>query len=270
MFAQSSIGCDPEIFVKQQGKYVSAHGMVRGSKYEPYEVEDGSVQVDGTALEIGIIPASTSTEFLSRIASVTKQLEAMLPDDCRLTYTPTATYEKEYFDSLPKEAVELGCDPDYNAWMLTMNNRPHTDKPIRTGAGHIHIGWTADKDPMSEEHFLESSRIVRELDYYLGVVSLDWDTDNERRELYGQAGAFRPKSYGAEYRVLSNAWLVSQALTARVYGLVKMCLANIDAGISLVEKFDDLAVDIINSSNTNWRTEHPELLQYMTELGIYK
>lgn len=270
MFAQASIGCDPEIFVTKNGKYVSAHGMVRGNKQTPYVVDDGSVQVDGTALEIGIIPASTATEFLSRIASVTKQLEAMIPTDCKLTYTPTATYDKEYFDTLPKEATELGCDPDFNAWIMAMNNRPSTDKPIRTGAGHIHVGWTAGKDPFSDAHFIESSSVIRELDYYLGVVSLDWDTDNERRELYGQAGAFRPKSYGAEYRVLSNAWLVSEALTARVYGLVRLCLTNIDKGISFVDKFGDLAVNIINTSNTNWKTEYPELLQYMTELGIYK
>lgn len=270
MFAQASIGCDPEIFVTRNGKYVSAHGMVKGNKRTPYEVQDGSVQVDGTALEIGIIPASTATEFISRIASVTQQLEGMIPNDCTLTYTPTATYEKDYFDSLPKEAVELGCEPDFNAWSMTMNNRPHTTKPIRTGAGHIHIGWTSGKDEMTEEHFLESSKIIRELDYYLGVVSLDWDTDNERRELYGQAGAFRPKSYGAEYRVLSNAWLKSQALTARVYGLVKLCLANIDAGISFVDTFGDAAVNIINNSNASWKTEYPEIFNYMVEVGVYK
>jgi hypothetical protein len=34
-----------------------------------------------------------------------------------------------------------------------------------------------------------------------------WDKDTERRKLYGKPGAFRPKPYGCEYRVLSNAWV---------------------------------------------------------------
>jgi hypothetical protein len=35
------------------------------------------------------------------------------------------------------------------------------------------------------------------------------DKDTERRQMYGKAGANRLKSFGFEYRVLSNFWLNS-------------------------------------------------------------
>jgi len=38
-----------------------------------------------------------------------------------------------------------------------------------------------------------------------------------RRELYGKAGAMRPKPYGWEYRVLSNYWMFEDKLVAWVY-----------------------------------------------------
>jgi hypothetical protein len=47
-----------------------------------------------------------------------------------------------------------------------------------------------------------------------------WDSDKKRRELYGALGAYRPKSYGVEYRVLSNAWLESKEKMDIVYDVI--------------------------------------------------
>jgi len=54
-------------------------------------------------------------------------------------------------------------------------------------------------------------------DAYMGVPSVLVDDDTRRAELYGKAGAFRPTSYGAEYRVLSNWWLKSPNWVRWVY-----------------------------------------------------
>jgi hypothetical protein len=48
---------------------------------------------------------------------------------------------------------------------------------------------------------------VRYMDLYLAVPSILMDDGIERKQLYGKKGAFRPKPYGTEYRVLSNFWI---------------------------------------------------------------
>ena len=53
------IGCDPEVFVKQNGVFRSAHGLIRGDKKNPQKIRSGAVQVDGMALEFNIDPART-------------------------------------------------------------------------------------------------------------------------------------------------------------------------------------------------------------------
>jgi hypothetical protein len=48
--------------------------------------------------------------------------------------------------------------------------------------------------------------------------------------MYGAAGAFRPKPYGVEYRVLSNAWLQSEELMAWVYRTTTKAITDLFEG----------------------------------------
>lgn len=53
--------------------------------------------------------------------------------------------------------------------------------------------------------------MIRAMDLTLGAPGLLLDEDNRRRELYGKAGACRPKMYGdipgVEWRTSSNWWV---------------------------------------------------------------
>jgi len=57
----------------------------------------------------------------------------------------------------------------------------------------------------------------------------DWDKDSERRQLYGSAYSFRPKSFGMEYRYLSNAWVDNEKAMEFVFNVAKNTVNNLDA-----------------------------------------
>ena len=213
------IGCDPEVFVKNaQGEFVSAHGMIPGTKTEPLKVRNGMVQVDGMALEFGIDPAATKKDFVYRINDVLSQLKEMLPEGHSLSISSIAEFSPEVIAAQPEEALELGCDPDYNAYTLDKNPRPRLTNPnIRSAGGHVHIGWGAKLPTRDPKHIEACAALAAEMDYYMGAASLAWDKDSVRRSIYGAAGAFRPKPYGMEYRSGSNQWLKSDELIGFVF-----------------------------------------------------
>ena len=91
------------------------------------------------------------------------------------------------------EAQMFGCEPDFDAWRECVNEKPCADdKNLRSAGGHIHVGSDlAISNPVA---------VIRAMDLFLGVPSTQLDAGTLRRELYGKAGCFRAKSYGAEYQ----------------------------------------------------------------------
>jgi Phage phiEco32-like COOH.NH2 ligase-type 2 len=253
---QILIGCDPEIFLRNPNSklFLSAHGMCPGDKHNPYPVTNGTVQVDGMALEIGIHPASTENEFVNNIKSVWDEMRLLVDNAYEFVACPTAHFEPAYFENeVPKFAKDLGCEPDYNAYTELFNPRPKGDRPFRTGAGHIHIGWTDGETAQNRQHFDLCVAMARQMDYYLGIYSLLWDKDDQRRTLYGKAGAFRVKPYGMEYRTLSNAWLNSELLMRWVYRAAYKGASDLLNNKTDIPSFmGDLAQDIINNNETEW------------------
>jgi hypothetical protein len=260
------IGADPELFMKHPdtGDFVSAHDRIPGTKKEPHKVPFGAIQVDGTALEFNIDPANSADEFTRNILNVKETITNYVPG-YNVVAEPVATFKPDYFDwDIPPIAKELGCDPDYNAYTLMVNPRPNPgNRPIRTGAGHIHIGWTENEDVFDDKHFAVAAKVARQMDYYLGIHSLLWDSDTTRRKLYGQAGAFRPKPYGVEYRTLSNRWLSDPHLIRWVYnqafyGTKIGFMFNLWAENTWAET----AKNIINNNLLDWEKSYPALSNY--------
>jgi hypothetical protein len=249
-------GCDPELFVRnREGKIVSAHDLLPGTKDEPYKVEHGAIQVDGTAAEFNIDPASTFEEFDRNIVAVMKTLLKMLPKGYQLTVVPAVKYDQDEWDRIPPSAKVLGCTPDFNAWTSNVNPSPDPVgdlERVRTASGHLHIGWTENIN-LSEniEHLQHCNDLVKQLDWYLGYWSLSQDNDNTRRSLYGKAGACRYKPYGVEYRVLSNFWLSNKSLRLEVWNRMQRAIWDMSSMYlpSLFEKSNIKIVQAINNSN---------------------
>lgn len=205
------LGADPEFFLMKDGEPVSAHDLVPGTKQDPYRLDGGAVQADGTAVEFNIDPAEDDKEFAQKIAHVLAQVRELVPREYQFAFLPSVRYGQGYFRKIPTTSKMLGCDPDYDAWHQgRMNPRPrppHGHATLRTGAGHLHLGWGEKIAPHDPDHMFDCCAIVMALDQTINSVAKAWDDDRLREKLYGKLGAFRPKPYGVEYRVLSNAWL---------------------------------------------------------------
>ena len=263
------IGADPELFIfnRREKVYVSAHNLIPGSKQEPFKVDKGAIQVDGTAAEFNILPAETLGEFSDNIFSVLNELIKKISDknpDYELAAIPSVTFHPKYFRTLPLTAKALGCQPDYDAYTSQQNTITRPKKPFRTGAGHLHVGWTERADEYSVDHYMKCEEFVRQLDVVLYMTSLLWDKDNERRTLYGKIGAFRPKSYGVEYRCLSNAWVFDQRLHRHIFLSAVKAADLYDTGVNLFEipRYADLVRRVREGENL----EREEVLDHYADL----
>ena len=258
-----TIGCDPELFVTQGGKFRSAHNLIPGTKKEPFKVKNGAVQVDGMALEFNIDPVDNVDDFVKYNQSVMAQMKDMVPD-YDFAIVPSCKFNGNHFRVQPEEAKELGCEPDYNAYTMLANPRPDNKTTMRTASGHIHIGFCENADIDSQDHMIRCATLVKQLDGYLGLPSLLYDKDKTRRSMYGAAGAFRPKTYGVEYRVLSNAWLLSEERMRFVYNQTVKAVEDLVAGNRIVDKIGEkILTSIVNSGND--RAAKLRLLDYMPD-----
>lgn len=254
------IGADPELFVlDQNGKAVSAAGLIPGTKTDPFKVKDGAIQVDGMAAEFNIDPVDNFEDFNDKIKSVMKQLTGFLPIGYSLSAVPCVVFDQDVWDAAPEEAKELGCSPDFNAWTGGVNPPPKClEVPtLRTASGHLHIGWTEDADMGDVQHILNCQDLVKQLDWYLGAWSLKMDPDPTRRLLYGKAGACRYKSYGVEYRVLSNFWLTSKDRRLQVWNRLNQAIYDM-RNIFMPDKPKHWQAMLVRSLDTSERNKYLE------------
>ena len=227
------IGADPELFAFRGNRPISIHDVLMGSKEEPHKVSEGAVQIDGTAAEFNIDPCSTKKEFLFRTSKVKKEIEDIIKKNdptLVLRAVPSVVFDKEEWSRIPEFNKALGCNPDFNAYTGTTNVSPDPSATptMRTGSGHIHIGWTHFTDKVHPDvHFQDCRQLVALLDQVILPFEHLWDKDTERRKLYGAPGAFRPKAYGCEYRVLSNAWVDKPKVAAWLFDVVHACVEHL-------------------------------------------
>lgn len=240
---QVLIGSDPEVALVDNttGKYISADGLMPGTKKEPFKVARGAIQVDGMAAEFNTNPASSAGEFIFNHLSVLRSLRDTIKErnpglDFSFAFTPVADFGSEYINSQSYEARQLGCTPDFNAYTGAPNPTPDADMPFRTFSGHIHLGWTKDQDIDDPEHIEACRMMVKQLDI-MGALLIpsEGEDGKRRRELYGKAGAFRPKSYGVEYRTPSNTWLNDTGVMNKVYNNAHSAFTDLLAGARYYE-----------------------------------
>jgi len=239
-----SIGADPELFIKNKyGHYKSAVGLIGGSKDAPRPIDNhgNAILEDNVAVEFNIEPAANKKAFRASIHKVLNHIRSILPE-YELDTASAVSFPAEELET--PQAQEFGCMPDYDAWRLCVNHKPPADdENLRSAGGHIHVGSDiAINDPIS---------VIRAMDLFLGVPSLVLDDGTLRRKLYGKAGCFRIKPYGAEYRTLSNFWIFSDPLIDWAYQGTQRALEFVSNGSVIAPEHEFMIQRCINTSDMN-------------------
>lgn len=260
LFGAISLGSDPEIFLTDpSGKPWGARDCSTGTKEKPETLPDGALQVDGMALEFNINPAKTISEWVDNHAKVMDVLEQRAANEglkiCDASFLDFKDYIKEA--KATEAELEFGCDPDLNAGTGLENKMPDNEDgsiTFRTTGGHIHVGFSNWADACGDA--LQTARsLVKALDATIGLYSVIHDDGLERKKLYGNAGAFRVKPYGFEYRTLSNFWVFStvhmEYMFTTVTKIMSMPFEDLKDLIDFAEAHYDEIEEAINNNNVS-------------------
>jgi hypothetical protein len=191
-----TIGSDPELFLfnKKTKKVVSAIEKIPGCKEEPFKEglpKGFGLQTDNILAEFNVPPVTNEESWVANIE--------FMKDFIR----QTAQAIDENFDILCQasskvptkelkhpQAKEAGCDPDYCIYTNTRNEAGKLGRTtLRSSGFHIHVGYP-------DNNIDTSLMMLRYIDAFVGLPSILYDTDTERRTLYGKAGCFRLCEYG--------------------------------------------------------------------------
>jgi hypothetical protein len=237
----TNLGCDPELFfVNDAGKYISSVGLIGGTKDFPRPIGEGcAVQEDNVAVEFNTPPCASADAFIRSI-NYNKEFIQKRCDELglKLAIVPSAVFDSDQLNT--QAAQEFGCEPDFNAWADGKQNpRPKAgNQNLRSAGGHIHVETKLDK--------LE---VVKAMDLFVGCPMIEFDPDTGRRELYGKCGAFRPKSYGVEYRTASNAWIQTDERIRWAWDQTEKALQFVADGFKIDEGTAALIEKCINESD---------------------
>lgn len=259
------VGADVEVFLMKGDKPVPCIGLFKGTKAKPEPIlthlgKGYALQEDNVMLEYNIPPADSSHAFVYSLMRIQEEIVARVGNyGLKPVIAPSMRFELSQLEH--EQAKTFGCDPDYNVWERKINDpidiTPETEN-LRTAGGHVHIGFTVgDKEPGDGTEYLsEVEAVVMGMDIFVGVPATLLDKEGaERRKFYGKAGAFRPKPYGVEYRVLSDFWTRDPNYIGWLYQQVKAVFAQINHGggdaCQLFKQYKNVVTAAINEGDVN-------------------
>lgn len=223
-----SFGSDPELMlIDKNGKYKSAIGIVQGNKDNRIKINGHEFYYDNVLAECAIKPSFSKEEAVSNFKECLKIYSDMV-DPFKLQLTSSHNYEKSELKH--DDAKLVGCEPEYCPYEMKIAEIPTEEilhGTLRTCGGHIHLG---------SEYLTEGINGILAMymmDIFLGIPSLWLDKDQTsktRREMYGEAGRYRVKSYGMEYRSLSNFWLQSPRFVEFIYEMSEFVVMFVESG----------------------------------------
>lgn len=198
------VGTDPEFFLlTSKGELLPAFEFAVSTAHGA----PGIPFVDGYQVEFNTPALTCLEQFTSHVEQGilnTIQRAQAVSRGAYISHKSTADVTEERLRSDPPKWTKFGCTPSKNIYGETFPTMDPLAVPFRTAGGHMHFSLWHKSTALNE-------RVVKVLDQILGVVSVSlfqYYDEPRRRAFYGRAGEYRDTSYGLEYRVLSNAWLM--------------------------------------------------------------
>lgn len=222
-----TFGSDPEFTLVKDGRYRSAIGIIQGATDNRIKIRGHEFYYDNALAEAAIKPSSTKEDAVANFRECL-QLYAEMAQPFRLVAQAAQNYERSELDH--PEAKKVNCDPEHCPYLMKQASSPIEEilyGTLRTCGGHVHLG---------HEGLIDTPEAILAMymcDIFLGIPSLWLDKDPTsltRRSMYGAAGRYRVKSYGMEYRSLSNFWLQTPRLVAFVFEMSQFITEYVVSG----------------------------------------
>lgn len=236
------IGADPEVFLRNAAGFFPSTGLLGGTKQNPFSFADGfAVQEDNVTAEYNIPPATSKEDWTKYHKIAWDYLQERVGNDVELVAQSAAEFDSSWFERIP-QLMESGCDADFSVYTFESSApQGSLDNKTRFAGGHVHVSCDYDWDGIQS--------LVRWLDLLIAVPFVRMDSDNRRRLLYGQAGVFRMKPYGIEYRTPSSVWTRYPKWQAYVYEAAQLACKILDDKENVSLPSDEMLLDAVNKRN---------------------
>ena len=254
------IGSDIEVFLKEKesGKIVTAEGIIKGTKKEPYQFDPSNkffaTSLDCVSAEFGLEPAKTAGQFYLNVQKALRYIEEMLPDNLQMEISACARLDEDQLQSVT--ANTFGCESSLNCWSMQEVRPEPTGDNLRVNGTHLHVGYN---NPNIETNI----DIIKAMEVFVGIPSILIEPENERRlSGYGCAGNWRQQKWGAEYRVLSGYFASSQELIEWCFKNTEKAIEFVNSGrIEEICNFGEEIQMIINENNKELAQEWVDRFQ---------
>ena len=254
-----SIGSDFEMPISLGGVIRSVEGLIGGTKDRPLWVDEslGNLQEDNVMAEGAIVACYSKDEFMDKMSGLTTYLHNYMSErGYKIVASCSEEYTREEVSTL--QGRTMGCDRDWDAYIMRENDRPNGRTTRRSAGGHVHVGVEIDERDVFN--------VVQAMDAFVAVplmLILNGEQKNkevERRVLYGRAGSFRFKPYGFEYRTLSNLWTFDPRLIEFVYDATAQAVLFATSGgtndpdkvVGVINRGEPADLNYFHSSLSGW------------------
>ena len=259
------LGTDPEfLIVDRAGIPVPAHkaGIPDKKHKMTLQTDESWCFRDGYMVEINVLPNNCRQTMGHRMARALRRLQDYIaPKQLRSRSAVRINLAKD-MKNAPDDVKQFGCEPSWDAYTGETKTPPidAMTHPWRYAGGHLHFSGHDATNRSHGKPTPQLRKIVKLMDLYIGLPLTCVFGDRltyQRRKFYGQAGEFRPQSYGSsqygvEYRtpgpeVWRAPWVASFAM-----GVGRDICSNV-AQLEFDDKMADDLQDAINTGAGRWK-----------------